>query len=128
MDWSFLDVFWAMCVFFAWILWFWLLFTVFGDLFRRRDISAGVKTGWIVFVLVVPFLGSFVYLIAQGHGMAARSAAEAQASKAEFDAYVRSAAGAGGPAAEIEKAKQLLDSGAISQAEFDAIKAKALAA
>jgi hypothetical protein len=128
MDWQVGDVLVAMCVFFVWILWFWLLFAVFGDLFRRRDIGAGAKTGWVVFVIVLPFLGCFVYLITQGHGMTERRAAEAQASKAEFDAQVRSAAGAGGAAAEIEKAKQLLDSGAISQDEFDAIKARALSA
>jgi Short C-terminal domain/Phospholipase_D-nuclease N-terminal len=127
MDWSFGDVFLAMCVFFAWILWFWLLFAVFGDLFRRHDIGGGAKTGWILFVIVLPFLGCFIYLIGQGRGMTERSAAEAQASKAEFDAQVRSAAGSNGAAGEIEKAKQLLDSGAISQAEFDALKARALA-
>ena len=88
MDWQFGDVFLAMCVFFAWILWFWLLFTVFGDLFRRHDLGGGAKTGWIVFVLVLPFLGAFIYLVSQGHGMAARGQAEAQASKAEFDAWV----------------------------------------
>ena len=127
MDWQFGDVFLAMAVFFAWVLWFWLLFTVFGDLFQRRDLGGGAKTGWVVFVIVLPFLGGFIYLITQGHGMAERSAAEAQASQAQFDAQVRAAAGAGGPAAEIEKAKQLLDSGAISQAEFEDIKARALA-
>ena len=128
MDWQFGDVFLAMCVFFAWVLWFWLLFAVFGDLFRRHDIGGGAKTGWIVFVIVLPFLGCFIYLISQGHGMTERKVAEVQASQAQFDAQVRAAAGGGGPAAEIEKAKQLLDSGAISQAEFDAMKAKALAA
>ena len=128
MDWQFGEVFLAMCVFFAWVLWFWLLFTVFGDLFRRHDIGGGAKTGWIVFVIVLPFLGCFIYLITQGHGMTERRVAEIKASQAQFDAQVRAAAGAGGPAAEIEKAKQLLDSGAITQDEFDAMKAKALAA
>ena len=128
MDWQFGEVFLAMCVFFAWVLWFWLLFTVFGDLFRRHDIGGGAKTGWIVFVIVLPFLGCFIYLITQGHGMTERRVAEIKASQAQFDAQVRAAAGAGGPAAEIEKAKQLLDSGAITQSEFDAMKAKALAA
>ncbi len=127
MDWQFGDVFLAMLVFFAWVLWFWLLFAVFGDLFRRHDIGAGAKTGWIIFVIVVPFLGSFIYLITQGHGMAERRAAEMQAAQAQTEAYIRSTAGTGGPAAEIQTAKQLLDSGAISQAEFDQMKAKALA-
>lgn len=127
MDWSFGDVFLAMCVFFAWILWFWLLFTVFGDLFRRHDIGGGPKTGWVVLVIFLPFLGSFIYLITQGHGMAERSAAEARAARGEFEAHVREVAGSGGAASEIEKAKQLLDSGAITREEFDAIKSRALA-
>ena len=126
MDWSFGDVFLAMCVFFVWVLWFWLLITVFSDLFRRRDIGGGAKTGWIVFVIVLPFLGCFIYLLTQGHGMTDRKMAEVQATQAQFDAQVRAAAGSGGPATEIEKAKGLLDSGAISQEEFDAIKAHAL--
>ncbi len=128
MDWQFGEVFLAMCVFFAWVLWFWLLFAVFGDLFRRHDIGGGAKTGWIIFVIVLPFVGAFIYLISQGHGMGERRAAEIQAARAQTDAYIRSAAGSGGPAAQIETAKQLLDSGAINQAEFDAMKAKALAA
>lgn len=128
MDWSFLDVFWAMCIFFAWVFWFWLLITVFADLFRRHDISGGMKVLWTVFVIVLPFLGVFVYLISQGPGMAERRVADVQTAQSQFDAQVRAAAGAGGPAAEIDKAKQLLDSGAISQSEFDAIKAKALSA
>ncbi len=126
MDWSFGDVFLAMCVFFVWVLWFWLLITVFSDLFRRHDIGGGAKTGWIVFVIVLPFLGCFIYLLTQGHGMTERRMAEVQAAQAQFDTQVRAAAGSGGPATEIEKAKGLLDSGAISQEEFDAIKAHAL--
>ena len=91
---------WTMFVFFMWILWFWLLFTVFGDLFRRHDISGWGKAGWTLFVIILPFLGVFIYLIAEG-----KNASE-----------------------QIAKAKELLDSGAISQAEFDQLKAKALAA
>ena len=128
MDWSFLDVFWAICVVFVWFLWFWLLVTVFSDLFRRHDIGTGAKIGWTVFVIVLPFLGTFVYLISQGRGMAERGQAQAQASQAQMDAYVRSAAASGGPAAEIEAGKRLLDSGAITQDEFEALKARALAA
>ena len=128
MDWSFLDVFWAMCIFFAWVFWFWLLITVFSDLFRRHDVSGGMKVLWTVFVIVLPFLGVFVYLISQGTAMAERRAADVQAAQSQFDAQVRAAAGTGGPAAEIEAAKKLLDSGAISQSEFDAMKSKALSA
>ena len=127
MDWSFLDVFWAICIFFAWVFWFWLLITVFSDLFRRHDLSGGTKTLWVLFVILLPFLGVFFYLITQGQGMGERAQRQAQAAQADFDSYVKSAAGSGGPAAEIEKAKQLLDAGAITQSEFETLKANALA-
>jgi hypothetical protein len=123
----FLDVFWTMLVFFLWVLWFWLLFTVFGDIFRRSDLSGWGKTGWLIFTIVLPYLGVFVYLIAEHQGMAQRNIERAQAQRAQLDDYVRETAGGGGAAAEIEKAKGLLDSGAITQTEFDAIKQKALA-
>ena len=125
-DYPFLDVFWTMLVFFAWVIWFWLLITVFGDIFRRQDLSGWGKTAWIVFVIVLPYLGVFVYLISQHEGMTKRNLERARAQQAQFDDYVRETAG-GGAAAEIDKAKKLLDSGAITQAEFDAIKQKALA-
>ena len=127
-DYPFLDVLWTMLVFFLWVAWFMLLFHVIGDLFRRRDASGGKKTLWILFVILVPFLGVFVYLIANSDDMARRSIERSQAAQAEMDDYVRTVAGSGGGvAAEIDRAKQLLDSGAITQAEFEAIKAKALA-
>jgi hypothetical protein len=109
------------------VIWFWLLIGVIADLFRRRDIGGGKKTVWLIFLIFVPFLGVFAYLIANSEGMAERSAERAQAQQAQFDDYVKSVSATGGPAAEIDKAKTLLDSGAITQAEFDAIKAKALA-
>jgi hypothetical protein len=115
-----------MLIFFLWVVWFWLLFTVFADVFRRTDLSGWGKTGWIVFTIVLPFLGVFVYLITQGSGMTERNLQRTQAARADFDEYVRDTAG-GGAAAEIERAKKLLDSGAINQAEFDSIKQKALA-
>src|SRR6478672_6736078 len=117
---------WTMLVFFAWVIFFWLLFVVFGDLFRRHDISGWGKAGWTVFVILLPFLGILIYLIAEGKGMGERRLEEAQQARAQMDSYVRSAAGSGS-AEEIVKAKALLDSGAISQAEFDQLKAKALA-
>jgi hypothetical protein len=126
-DYPFLDILWTMLVFFGWVIWFWLLITVFGDLFSRHDISGWGKAGWIVLLVVLPYLGVFIYLIAQGAHMAERKAQRSQAARAEFDDYVKTVAAPGGAAAEIEKAKQLLDSGAITQPEFDAIKAKALA-
>ena len=125
-DYPFLDVLWTMFVIFAWVIWFWLLITVFGDIFRRHDIGGGKKTIWIIFVIVLPFLGVFIYLISQSTEMAERNEKQMRAQQAQMDDYVKSVAGSGGAAGEIEKAKQLLDSGAISQAEYDAIKAKAL--
>jgi hypothetical protein len=125
-DYPFLEILWTMLVIFAWVIWFWLLIGVIADLFRRRDIGGGKKTVWLIFLIFVPFLGVFAYLIANSEGMAERSAERAQAQQAQFDDYVKSVSATGGPAAEIDKAKTLLDSGAITQAEFDAIKAKAL--
>ena len=126
-DYTFLDVFWSMLVFFVWVAWFILLFHVIFDIFRRHDASGGKKVLWLVFVILVPFLGVFVYLIANSDDMARRSMERAQAQQGEMDEYVRSVAGSGGAAAEIERAKGLLDSGAITQQEFDSIKTKALA-
>ena len=125
-DYPFLDVLWTMFIFFLFIIWIWILITVFADIFRRRDIGGGTKLLWIIFVIVLPYLGVFVYLIANHDGMAERNVKQIQAQQEQMDAYVKSVAGSGGAAAEIEKAKSLLDSGAITQAEFDSIKQKAL--
>jgi Short C-terminal domain/Phospholipase_D-nuclease N-terminal len=124
-DYPFLDVLWTMLIFFAWVIWFWLLITVFADLFRRHDIGGGMKVLWIIFVIIVPFLGVFIYLLAEHQGMADRNTKQIEKAQQQQEAYIREVAGGG--AAEIERAKGLLDSGAITQAEFDAIKAKALA-
>jgi hypothetical protein len=123
-DYPFLNVLWTMIIFFCWVAWIWILITVFIDLFRRDDIGGWGKAGWVVFLIVLPFLGVLIYLIAQHDGMRERSARQARAQKQEFDEYVRETAG--GPTSEIAKAKELLDSGAITQEEFDALKAKAL--
>ena len=123
----FADAMWTMLIFFVWILWFWLLFTVWFDIFRRHDISGWGKAGWLIFTIVLPFLGVFVYLIAENEGMTQRRVEQAQAQQQQLDDYVRQTAGGGGSASEIEKAKALLDSGAITQAEFDSLKQKALA-
>jgi hypothetical protein len=116
-----------MLMFFLFFIWIMILFRVFGDIFRRRDIGGGAKTLWVIFVIIAPFLGVFVYLISQNDGMTERAIEGAQAQQAQTDAYVRSVAGSGGAVGEIEKAKGLLDSGAITQAEFEALKTKALA-
>jgi Short C-terminal domain/Phospholipase_D-nuclease N-terminal len=126
-DYPFLDVVWTMLIFFLWVIWFWILITVFIDIFRRHDLSGLGKTGWVIFTIILPFLGVFIYLITQGDDMAKRNTEQVKAQQAQFDDYVREAAGSGGAADQIAKAKQLLDSGAISQAEFDALKQKALA-
>ncbi|HET7855903.1 MAG TPA: SHOCT domain-containing protein [Gaiellaceae bacterium] len=115
-DYPFLDVMWTMLVFFAWVIWFWILISILADIFRRHDISGWVKAAWTVFLIVLPFLGVLIYLIANGKGMAERNVERAQAAGA-----------IGGPSAEIATAKELLDKGAITQEEFEAIKRKALA-
>ncbi len=125
----FLDVLWTLFIFFLWVIWFWLLFTVFIDVFRRHDIGGWKKAAWLIFVIILPFLGVFIYIIVENDGMTQRNLDRAKAQQAQFDSYVRETAGGagGGAAAEIANAKQLLDQGAITQAEFDAIKQKALA-
>ena len=125
---SFGDVMWSMFVFFAWILFFWMLFIVFGDLFSRHDISGWAKAGWTIFVIILPFLGIFIYLIAEGKSMGERAQQRAQAQQSQMDDYVRSVASSGSATDEIARGKELLDSGAITQAEFDQLKAKALTA
>jgi Phospholipase_D-nuclease N-terminal/Short C-terminal domain len=125
-DYPFLDILWTMFIFFLFIIWIWILITVFVDIFRRKDASGFTKAAWIVFVILLPYLGVLVYLIANHDGMADRNIQQVQKQQEATDAYIKSVAG--GAAAEIEKAKGLLDSGAITQAEFDSIKAKALAA
>ena len=127
-DYPLLDVFWTMVIFFLWVIWFWLLITVFADIFRRHDLSGWAKAAWCIFTIVLPYLGVFIYLITQGRHMTERNVRDAQAAQARLDDRIKSVAGSGGAAAEIEKAKQLLDSGAISQAEYDSLKAKALSA
>jgi len=125
-DYPFLDILWTMVLFFAWVAWIWIAITVFSDIFRRHDIGGWHKAIWVVFVILVPFLGVLVYLIAQHDGMRDRTVKQAQTQQQALDQYVRDTAG--GPATEIAKAKELLDSGAITQADYDAIKAKALSA
>ena len=127
-DYPLLDVFWTMFIFVGWFIWVWMLIGIFSDLFRRHDVSGWAKAGWTVFVLVLPLVGVLIYLISQGRHMGERRMAEVKASQESFDAYVRSVASSpDGHAAEIAKAKELLDSGAISAEEFAQLKAKALA-
>jgi hypothetical protein len=126
-DYPFLNIFWTMIIFFVWVVWIWMMISILSDVFRRPDLSGWGKAGWCVFLIVLPFLGVLIYLGTQSEGMAQRSGRDAKDQREQMDEYVRSVAGSGGPAAEIDKAKQLLDSGAIDQGEYAAIKAKALA-
>ena len=125
-DYPFLDIFWTMLVFFGWVIWLVLLIRIIGDIFRS-GMGGFSKAAWILFVIVLPFLGVFIYLIVHGKDMGERDVAESRAARASFDDYVRTVASTDGPATEIAKAKDLLDTGAITPAEFDAIKAKAVA-
>jgi hypothetical protein len=123
----FLEVFWTMLIFFAFFIWIWLLFIVFADLFRRSDTSGWVKVAWIVFIIILPYLGVFVYLIAEHRGMTERAVKQQKTAQAEVDSYVRSVASHGDPTTQIAKADELLKQGTITQAEFDQIKQRALA-
>src|SRR5262245_47062362 len=119
-----------MIIFFAWVAWIWILVLIISDLFRRHDTSGWIKALWIVVLIVLPFLGSLIYLIANGSGMAERRAKDMQVAQAQFDDHVKSVVGSGsggGSASELAQAKQLLDSGAINQEEYDKLKAKVLA-
>src|SRR3954453_2114867 len=120
----------ALFEFFIFFAWFMCMFWIFGDLFRSRDLGGGANTLWTLFIIIVPILGTLVYLIARGHGMTERGLqAQAEAQKRQEE-YIRSVAapnaGPGGSADQIASAKSLLDSGAISQGEYEQIKAKAL--
>jgi Phospholipase_D-nuclease N-terminal/Short C-terminal domain len=124
-DYPFLDVLWTMIIFFLWVIWIWFLIAILSDVFRRHDISGGKKALWTIFIIFLPIIGAFTYLIVNGDGMAKRNVREQQVAKEHTDDYIRSVAG--GSASEIEKAKQLLDSGAITADEYASLKAKALA-
>ena len=121
------DFLWTLLVIFFMFVYFVLLFQVIGDLFRRHDVGGWKKAAWILFLILLPFVGLFVYFIANSQGMADRNIQAVKQSQEQFDSYVKQVASESGPADQIAKAKQLLDSGAITQEEFDSIKAKAIA-
>lgn len=129
-DYPLLEVFWSIVIFFTWVMWIWMMVYIFSDLFRRRDVGGWGKAAWCVFMIVLPFLGVLVYLIAQHDGIAQRNLERAEAAERAFDARVQSAALAqngAGAASEIATAQELLKAGAITQDEYDTLKAKALA-
>jgi hypothetical protein len=127
-DYPFLDILWTMIIFFAWVVWIWMMVVILSDVFRRRDIGGWAKAAWVIFMIVLPFIGVLTYLIAQHDGIAERNMERAQATERQFDDRVRSVPASEGPASEIEKAAELRDRGTITDAEFEALKANALAA
>jgi predicted PurR-regulated permease PerM len=127
-NYPFLDVMWSIFIFFAWVIWIWFLITILADIFRRHDLSGWGKAAWTVFVIFVPFIAALIYLITQGQGIAERNASQAKAAQTQADDYIRSVAAQGDPSEQIRRGKELLDSGAITQDEYAALKAKALAA
>ncbi len=126
-DYPFLDIFWTMVIFFFWVAWIWTLVIILSDVFGRDDLSGWAKAAWTLFILVVPFLGVLVYLIAHGSELGERRVTRAETASDRHDTHHAAPASGGGAAGQIADAKRLLDSGAISQAEFDQLKAKALA-
>ena len=126
-DYPLLNLFWTMLELFLWVLWFFLLFRIIVDIFRSHDLSGWGKTLWLIFVIVLPFLGVFVYLIARGSSMGERDARQAQEADAAARAYIQSAAGTSTSTAdELTKLASLRDQGVITDAEFAAQKAKVL--
>jgi Short C-terminal domain/Phospholipase_D-nuclease N-terminal len=116
-----------MIIFFLWVAWIWIMVVLLSDIFRRHDISGWGKAAWTLLLVIFPILGGLIYLGLHGKDMGERRMQDMAASQAQFNDYVKSVASSGGPAAEIDRAKQLLDSGAISKDEFEALKQKALA-
>jgi len=115
-----------MLEFFFFVIWFWLLLGIFSDLFRDHTLSGAWKAVWVVVLVLLPYLGILIYLIARGRGMTERGIQANKNAQEQFDARIRAAGGGSDPAEQISKAKALLDAGAIDQAEFDTLKAKAL--
>jgi hypothetical protein len=122
LDISFGQFLWSLLIIFFMLVFFVILFHVLVDLFRDHELSGWSKAGWLIFIVVLPFLGLLVYMIVRGPGMARREATARAAARQEIDAYVRSVASSGSPVDEIARAKELLDSGAITQEEFEALK------
>ena len=122
-----LSIFWTMLEFFLFFLWIWLLIVIFSDIFRSHDMGGLAKALWVIFVIILPFLGVLIYLIARGGSMHERAAAQAANQQKAFDAYVKQAAGSGSSVDELAKLADLKSKGVITDAEFEAQKAKLLA-
>jgi hypothetical protein len=126
-DYPFIDILWSMILFFTWVVWIWMMVAILTDVFRRRDIGGWTKAAWTVFMIVLPFLGALVYLIAQHDGMAERQAKQIDAQQKAIDNRIKEVATSGGAANEIASAKSLLDQGAIDATEYEQLKQRALA-
>jgi Short C-terminal domain len=126
-EWGTGQVFWSMLWFFLWFIWLWILIMVLADIFRSHDLSGWGKALWVIFVVILPYLGVFVYLIARGHKMHEHAAQDAQAQDAAFRQYVQETAGTSSSADELAKLADLRAKGVIDDAEFERLKAKALA-
>jgi predicted PurR-regulated permease PerM len=122
-----LEIFWTILVFFAFVVWLMILFTVLGDIFRRHDTTGATKVLWIVLIIVLPYLGTFIYLVTQHNGITERAQQQQKTAQTQFDKYVQSVAAKTDPTERIAKAHELLERGALNQAEFDQIKRQALA-
>jgi Short C-terminal domain/Phospholipase_D-nuclease N-terminal len=126
-DYPLLDLLWTFVLFFALLVSFWLIITVFGDLFRRHELSGWAKAAWTVFIILLPLIGSLTYLITQGRAMADRNVRQLEQAQQRTDDYIRSVAAPGFHGVdEIARAKELLDRGSISQEEFDQLKRRVL--
>ncbi len=127
-DYPLLGIFWTMLWFFLFFIWIWILITVFADIFRSHDIGGFAKALWVIFVIIVPFLGVLIYLIARGKGMHEREVQRADRQEQEFRGYVQDVAGTSGTADQLAKLADLKDRGVLSDAEFEAEKGKILSA
>jgi hypothetical protein len=130
-DYPFLDIFWSMLIFFTWVVWIWMMVVILTDVFRRRDIGGWSKAAWTFFLIVLPFIGAFTYLIVNHDGMPQRQAQDLQDRQSALDARIKTVAGnpngGNGAVADIAHAKELLDAGTIDESEFQQLKQKALA-
>ncbi|ARH94701.1 MULTISPECIES: SHOCT domain-containing protein [Streptomyces] len=131
MDYPLLNAFWTMCLVFLWVMWFFLLFRIIGDIFRSSDLNNWAKTGWLVMVLVLPFLGVFIYVLARGRSMTEREVARAEQQQKQLRSYLRETAGTDDAAARhaeaLAKLADLKSHGDITEEEFQKAKAKVLA-
>jgi hypothetical protein len=124
-EYPFLNLFGTMVIFFAWVVWVWMMIRILSDVFRRRDLSGGAKVGWTIFLLVLPFIAALIYLAKHSEGLSDRRYYD-QVNQADLSEHAASVAADGGSTGEIARAKELLDAGTITPAEFEQLKTRAL--